>query len=191
MQSRTTMKTWFIPIVACCLVTGCAAVVLVDNMARVDNMVVPAEAREGAAGSPLYGNIAVREVTGGENSGGWIDTRISSAGFEQALEGSLRSAGLLAAGKQAGTHFLIAHINSVVQPFMGGGLKSTVSVSYFLAERKSGKNLYIRTITLPFEVSLFESFSARERAKLSTEGAARENVKRLIGELLAMNPGAT
>ena len=148
-------------------------------------MIVPAEAREGAAGTPLNGNIAVRDVTGGYDAGGYIEAKFSSAEFAHALEGSLRSAGLLAPAKQAGTHFLIAHINVVAQPPMGGGLKSTVSVSYILAERKSGRNVYIKTITMPFEVSLFASFSARERGKLSTEGAARENIRQFIGELFA------
>ena len=58
------MKTWFIRIMACFLVTGCTAIVFIENRARIENMIVPAEAREGAAGTPLIGNIAVRDVTG-------------------------------------------------------------------------------------------------------------------------------
>ena len=62
----------------------------------------------------------------------------------------------------------------------------TASINYVLTERASGKTVYTKTITLPYTAKFSDAFAGYERLRLANEGAARENIKQLIDELIAL-----
>jgi hypothetical protein len=163
------------------VVSGCA------SGARSDQMSVFVDASITQAKTPLRNNVAVKDVTGGKETNPLWASNIGSAEFEQALEASLRSAGILSNGKQAGTHFLTAHLSKVDQPLLGLSMTVTATIEYILVERATGKNVYAKTITLPYTASFGAAFSGVERLRLANEGAAKANIKQLIDELVALN----
>lgn len=160
--------------------TGCAA------PARIDRMVAAAAPQQRVAQTPLRTNIAVREVSGGKETNPMWISNVGNSEFEQALEASLRDAGLLSAGKQAGKYTLIAHLENVQQPMMGISMTVTATVSYSLVERATGKEVINRRISLPFTASFDSAFVGTERLRLANEGAVRVNIAKLIEELFAL-----
>ena len=100
------------------------------------------------AKTPLRNNVAVRDVSGGKETNPMWVSNVGNSEFEQALEGSLRDAGLLSAGKQAGKYLLTAHMQKVEQPMFGASMTVTVTVNYSLAERADGKEVLNRTVSL-------------------------------------------
>jgi len=174
------MKTLlsFVAIVA--VLSGCA------SGAKTENMSVFADASVVNAKTPLKSNVAVKDVTGGQETNPAWKSNIGSSEFEQALESSLRSAGLLSPGKQAGNYFLTVHLEKVDQPFVGLDMTVTASVNYMLTERSSGKNVFSRTITLPYTAKFSDAFAGYERLRLANEGAAKTNIKALIDELISL-----
>lgn len=162
------------------IVSGCA------SGAKTENMSVFADASVVNAKTPLKANVAVKDVTGGQETNPAWKSNIGSSDFEQALEASLRYAGLLAPGKQTGTHFLTVHLEKVDQPFLGISMTVTATVNYTLTERATGKNVLVKTIALPFTAAFSDAFAGYERLRLANEGAAKVNIKALIDELIAL-----
>jgi len=162
------------------LLTGCA------SGAKTESMTVFADVSVVNAKTPLKNNVAVKDVTGGQETNPAWKSNIGSSEFEQALEGSLKSAGLLAAGKQAGSHFLTVHLQKVDQPFIGIDMTVTATVEYVLTERSTGKNVLTKTIALPFTAKFSDAFAGFERLRLANEGAAKINIKTIIDELVAL-----
>lgn len=160
--------------------TGCAA------PARIDQMVSVAAPQQRVAQTPLRANVAVREVSGGKETNPMWVSNVGNSEFEQALEGSLRDAGLLSAGKQAGKYTLIAHLENVEQPMMGLAMTVTATVSYSLVERATGKEVINRRITLPYTAAFSSAFAGTERLRLANEGAVRVNIGKMIEELFAL-----
>lgn len=116
----------------------------------------------------------------------WV-SNVGNSEFEQALEGSLRDAGLLANGKQAGKYMLVAHLDRVDQPMAGLDMTVTVDVMYSLVERASGREVLNRRITMPYTASFGAAFAGTERLRIANEGAVRANITKLIEELFALN----
>lgn len=173
------IKTLFALTVVAVL-AGCA------SGAKTENMTVFAEASVVQARTPLKNNVSVKDVTGGQETNPAWKSNIGSSEFEQALEGSLKSAGLLAPGKQAGTHFLTVHLQKVDQPFIGISMTVTATVEYVLTERSTGKNILTKTIALPYTAQFSDAFAGFERLRLANEGAAKANIKAIIDELVTL-----
>jgi hypothetical protein len=163
------------------IVSGCAA------PARIGQMTANTTPQQRIAQTALHTNIAVRDVTGGKETNPMWVSNVGNSEFEQALEASLRDAGLLANGKQGGQYTLIAHLDSVDQPFGGFDMTVTATVSYSLVERATGKEMYNRRISMPFTASLSSAFVGSERLRLANEGAVRVNITKLVEELFALN----
>ena len=161
--------------VATLVLAGCA------SPARVDQMTATASPQQRVAPTPLRTNVAVRDVTGGKETNPMWMSNVGNSEFEQALEASLRDAGLLAGGKQAGKYTLVAHLESVDQP-----MAVTVSVSYSLIERASGKEVLNRRVSLPYTAGFDAAFAGTERLRIANEGAVRVNITKLIDELFAL-----
>jgi len=162
------------------LLTGCAA------PARIDQMTANSTPQQRVAQTPLRSNVAVRDVTGGKETNPMWVSNIGNSEFEQALEGSLRDAGLLAAGKQAGEYMLIAHLERVDQPMMGLDMTVTVTVVYSIVERSNGKEVLNRRIAMPYTATFGAAFSGVERLRVANEGAVRANITKLVDELFAL-----
>lgn len=162
------------------VLSGCAA------PARIDQMTATASPQQRIAPTELRKNIAVRDVTGGKETNPMWVSNVGNSEFEQALEASLRDAGLLAAGKQAGKYTLVAHLENVDQPMGGFNMTVTATVSYSLVERATGKEVFVRRVSLPYTATLGTAFSGSERLRIANEGAVRVNITQAINELLAL-----
>ena len=84
------MKLLF-PVLLCLsfLLTGCA------TPARMEQMVASAQPAQRVIKTPLRENLAVTEVTGGQETNPMWKSNVASGEFERALEASLRDVGLL------------------------------------------------------------------------------------------------
>lgn len=176
-------KTFFaaFSIAATILLTGCA------SPARIDQMTASVPAAQRIAPTPLRTNVAVRDVTGGKETNPMWVSNVGNSEFEQALEASLREAGLLAPGKQAGKYTLVAHLEKLDQPLAGFNMTVTATVSYSLVERATGKEVLSRKVSLPYTASFDAAFAGTERLRIANEGAVRVNISKLIEELFALN----
>jgi hypothetical protein len=162
------------------ILSGCAA------PARIDQMTAAVSPQQRIVPTPLRANIAVRDVSGGKDTNPMWVSNVGNSEFEQALEASLREAGLLAAGKQAGKYTLVAHLENVDQPFGGFNMTVTATVSYSLVERATGKEVFNRRVSLPYTATLGTAFSGVERLRIANEGAVRANITQLINELYSL-----
>ena len=162
------------------ILSGCAA------PARIDQMIAHSSPQQRVAPTLLRTNIAVRDVTGGKETNPMWVSNVGNSEFEQALEGSLREAGLLANGKQLSKYMLVAHLERVDQPMMGFDMTVTVGVTYSLVERATGKERPNRRISVPYTASFGEAFSGTERLRVANEGAVRANIAKLIEELFGL-----
>ena len=161
------------------VLAGCAAPARIEQM-----QAEPSAASRGAlASSPMRDNIAIKDVTGGKDTNPLWVSNVGSAEFDRALEGSLRASGLLSANRQAGKYVLTAHLLKLDQPMFGASMTVTASVQYLLAERATGKEVFSRTITLPYTAAFSDAFMGAERLKLANEGAIRTNIAALIEAL--------
>jgi hypothetical protein len=137
--------------------------------------------------TPLRNNIAIRDVTGGKETNPLWTSQVGSSEFEQALEASLRAAGLLSPGRQAGNYVLTAHLQRLEQPYFGASMTVTASVNYILAERATGRALYDKTLEVPYTAKFSDALLGVERLRLANEGAIRANISTLIEELLRIS----
>lgn len=174
------------------LLSGCA------TPARVDQMTVSGQPEQRIAATPLRGNVAVRDVTGGRETNPMWMSNVSSDEFSQAIEGSMRIVGLLAPNRQAARYMLTAHLVSLDQPFIGLDMTVTASVRYSVVESAAGKEIFQKTITAPYTAKFSDAFAGVERLKLANEGAIRTNITQLIDDLfrlkiegVAMAPNAS
>lgn len=166
------------------LLSGCAA------PARTDQMISSANPSQRIANTAMRNNVAVRDVSGGKDTNPMWVSNIGKSEFEQALEGSLRDAGLLSAGKQAGKYQLTAYMEKIDQPMFGASMTVTATVNYSLVERATGKEILNRTVNLPYTAAWNSSFIGSERLRLANEGAVRVNIAKIIDEIFALNVGA-
>ena len=176
---RKTMLSYSLLVGVAILITGCA------STARVDNMIIEAQPSQRIIKTPLRNNLAIRDVTGGKETNPLWKSNVGSSDLEQALEESLRSVGLLA-DRQSGRYMIIAHLNSLDQPSIGINFTVTASVSYTVVERATGKNIYDRTIVLPYTANFGDHLYGVARLRLANEGAIRVSITQLVGDLLSL-----
>jgi len=161
--------------------SGCA------TPARVDQMTVTAQ---GIPTAPmpeaLRQNVAIKDVTGGQETNPMWTSQVSSAEFERALESSLRGANVLQPNRQMGRFTIAAYLGKLEQPFIGIDMTVTATVTYTLVERSTGKTAWERTIITPYTAKFGDALLGVERLKLANEGAVRSNIAELIGELFRL-----
>ena len=153
-------------------------------------MMASANPAQRVANTPMRNNVAVRDVTGGQETNPMWKSNIGNSEFEQALESSLRDAGLLSVGKQMGKYTLTVNMEKVDQPMFGASMTVTATVNYSLVARATGKEVMNRTIALPFTAAFNSSFIGAERLRLANEGAIRVNIGKIIDELFAVGVDA-
>jgi len=160
---------------------GCATPARVDQMTVASPAVAPASVPEA-----LRQNVAVKDVTGGQETNPLWTSQVSSSEFERALEASLRAATLLQPNRQGGRYMLSAQLDKLDQPFIGISMTVTATVLYMLVERSTLKTVWEKTITTPYTASFGDAIIGVERLKLANEGAVRTNIAALIAELLRL-----
>lgn len=164
--------------VACVFASGCATPARSDQMAisaaAVTRLTVP---------QALKGSIAIRDVTGGRETNPLWMSSVGSGEFERALTDSLRASGMLSPNRQDGAFLLTADLGKVDQPFMGFDMTVTTTVTYNLAERATGRNVFQQSLSTPYTARMSDAFLGVERLKLANEGSVRSNIERLIESL--------
>jgi outer membrane murein-binding lipoprotein Lpp len=171
---------WFVLLVSVFLLVGCA------SPARVDQMMTSGQPTQRVEQTPLRGNVAVKEVTGGKETNPMWMSNVGSNEFTQALEGSLRTVGLLAPNRQEGRFSLTAHLQRLDQPMFGLDMTVTAAVDYVVVERSTGKSIFQKTIAVPYTAKFGDAFVGVERLKLANEGAVRTSISQLIDELFQL-----
>jgi len=131
----------------------------------------------------LRQNVAIKDVTGGQETNPMWTSQVSSAEFERALESSLRAANVLQPNRQAGRFTLTAYLDKLEQPLVGINMTVTATVTYTLVERSTGKTSWEKTISTPYTAKFGDSLLGVERLKLANEGAVRTNITDLIADL--------
>lgn len=165
-------------IVACAIVGGCATPAGTEAMT-----VFPTVTAVQSVPQALRANIAIRDVTGGsETNPAWI-SKVGSPEFRAALEGSLRSAGMLAPNAQSSRFLLTADLEKLEQPYFGFDMTVTATVAYGLSERATGKDVFNKVLTTPFTAKTSDAWYGATRLKLANEGAIRTNIQKLIDDL--------
>jgi hypothetical protein len=129
--------------------------------------------------SSLKRDISVGEVSGGYAS---INTsQISNDDFKKALENSLLIAGLKTQPANA-NYRLNAKMIKLKQPLIGIDATVSYTVNYILIS-KHNNIIYNKNISSSYTAKFSEALMAAERLRLANEGAARENIKKLIDDL--------
>lgn len=172
-------KTVLVSLACACLLSACA------TPASVTGMTVNKSYTLASSSSPLRNNLAVRDVTGGDETNPMWKSNIGTNEFERAIETSLKNAGIFAP-RQAGTHFLTVHLVKVDQPIIGLNMTVTATVNYVVTERSTGKNVYNQNISVPYTATVSDAFAGYERLRLANEGAARKNIEKFIDDILGL-----
>lgn len=176
------MSKFIFSILLLAALSGCATPARVDQMTakRIDASKITNE-------SPLRNNLSLKGVSGGESTNPLWLSKVGSDDFRQALEQSLKTVMLLSPDQSMGGYLLNATLVSLEQPWVGLDLQVVATVEYSLEERATGKKLLSRTIATPFTASFSDAVLAFERLKIANEGAVRENIEKIIDELLSLN----
>ena len=163
------------------LLAGCATPARVDQMTAAPTSMV-------AVPDALRQNVAIKDVTGGQDTNPLWTSQVSSAEFERALEASLRAANILQPNRHAGRFTLSAQLSKLEQPIIGLNMTVTASVLYQLVERTTAKTIWEKVITTPYTASFGDALLGVERLKLANEGAVRANILELINQLALLRP---
>jgi hypothetical protein len=94
--------------------------------------------------------------------------------------------GLLAPNRQTGSHALTVHLQNIDQPLFGIDMTVTATVNYIVTEKSTNKEVFSRSIAVPYTATFGDSPLGVERLKLANEGAIRSNISKLIDELLQL-----
>jgi hypothetical protein len=159
------------------LLAGCA------SPARIDNMVVTAPQTPQARPSTYTGALAMGPVTGGTETLPFWTSEIGDNEFAGALRESLRAAGLLATDPATARYRLDAQILNVEQPVIGFDMRVNTLVNYRLIDPPTGATVWSDTISATYTADFSSSLVATLRVRLANEGAARENIRKLIERL--------
>lgn len=176
------MSKFIYPILLLAALSGCATPARIDQMTakKVNILRIATE-------TPLKNNLSLKSISGGESTNPLWVSKIGDDDFKQALEQSLKTAMLLAFEQSKSSYLLSAKLISLEQPLLGLDLKVTATVEYSLTERATGKTVFTKTISTPFTATFSDAVIAGERLKIANEGAARENIEKIIDELLSLN----
>lgn len=136
----------------------------------------------------LKGNVALDSVKGGEMTGRWWGSKISSLALSQALEDSLRSLGMLPMAPMPTTRYqLRVQLLSLDQPLLAADTTVTAAIQYSLVATADGTVLYQRAVRSTATAGLSDALlSATERLQLANEAAVRANISSAVRDLLLL-----
>ena len=161
------------------------ALVLADcaRGARPDAMTV--EAAPGTAvpaRSPLRYAVAVGAVAGGGKSHPLWRSEVADDDFRRALEQSLSLRQMLAGTPR---YVLAAEVVALEHPLIEVQATVTATVRYRLSQGAQGAAVWQQTLTTAADATLGEALSGPERLRLATERAMHENIKLMLGLVIA------
>jgi len=150
------------------LATGCAM------PAATENMIIHPAASKIPVSQKYKGAMAVRDVTGGEETNPLWTSQVDNASFKEALEKSLAEIGYNAPDGKKPRYFIDADLRSLDQPFIGLDFDVSANVVYNV-EKNGVKTKY--PINAVGTASVSDAFIAVERLKIANERAIKENIK--------------
>lgn len=147
--------------------------------ARVSQMVVHDPVAQGADKSNLADAVSIGSVSGGKETSPLWKSEVSTADFQSALEGSLRSQGILSK-EEKGKYILEANLLGMSQPSFGFDFEVTMHANYSLLDAATGEPILQETVTSAYTATVDDALLGVERLKLANEGAARNNIKNFL-----------
>lgn len=158
------------------ILSGCA------TNASVGNMVYSGRQYVEPKDTSIMNSVSVGDVAGGEETNPLWVSKINNDNFKDALKRSLADSRLLANYPES-KYLLTANLLKLEQPFLGFNLTVNCQVQYRLKNNITSKIVYDKTIDSQYTATLSDSPLAVTRMKLANEGAAKENIKRLVEDL--------
>ena len=136
----------------------------------------------------LKGQVGLATVQGGESTGRWWGSKVSSTALEQALEDSLRGLGLLPmAPTPTPKYQLQVQLLLLDQPMVAAETSVLAMINYSLLDTASGTVLYQRVVRTAGTAGLGDALlSQTERLRLASEAAVRANIASAVRDLLAV-----
>jgi hypothetical protein len=134
--------------------------------------------------SPLYQQVDVEKVQGGEKTNPIWTSEVDNPEFAAALESTLRVHALLVEPSGSGRYRLTASLIGMDQPLLGVSFTVTATVRYVLVDATNGASVFDETIVKPYTAEFSDAFLGAERLRLANEGAIRENIGEFVRRLV-------
>jgi hypothetical protein len=168
----------------------CAALLLASACAEGASArgmtITPADLK--APASPdVAGAVGVGQVAGGKETNPAWKSNIGDAEFREALQESLRLAGLLCDRPDAPLA-VQATLVKIDQPSFGFDMKVTSVVRYTVKTR-SGAVVIDEEITAEHTATVGDAFAGSTRLRLANEGSARRNIAALVDRINTIRKG--
>ena len=132
--------------------------------------------------SPLRYAVQVGAVSGGSRTNPLWKSAVSDDDFRQALEQSLSLHAMLAGTPR---YVLDAQLVSLERPLIEVQSTVTATVRYTLVAAADRSVAWSQTLTTSGTAKLGDALSGPERIRVATEGAMRENIKLMLGLIVA------
>lgn len=129
----------------------------------------------------LKNALAIGAVEGGQETNPLWTSQVDNASFREALVGSMKSAGYLAADPSTAKYRLDAKLMSLIQPFMGLTLDVKSTVAYTVTTGGAPKE---HVITATGTGTFSDAAIAIERLKIANERSIKENIIELFKQLM-------
>ena len=127
--------------------------------------------------------VQVVSVTGGEDARAFDSAWVEDEGLHRALEASLTAAGFPLGGPPE-AYALEAAIESLRHPTGAFDMPAFFKVRYRMTAPASEQLVFDHTIEAGYLVPFRATFSGAERLRLAVEGAARDNIAKLVEDLV-------
>ncbi|HEY6098912.1 MAG TPA: hypothetical protein VIW03_05755 [Anaeromyxobacter sp.] len=170
----------------------CAALLLAAGCAHGATAVGMTLTQQDLAGPPspaVAGLVAVGNVTGGEETNPATTPKIADGPFREALQASLRLAGLLS--DQPNPPLVVsATLVKLDQPMFALDMTVTSVVRYTVREARTGAVVIDEEITAAHTATVGQAFAGTTRLQLANEGSARKNIALLVKRLNTIRKNA-
>ncbi|MBI1313563.1 hypothetical protein GC176_19910 [bacterium] len=126
-----------------------------------------------------HADTVATSVSGGEKTNPLWTSEISSEGYRQALDQTLRESELFSGVSQgAGSDYqLTVRLNKAKQPMVGLGMTVRLSADWLLTRAADGQTVWQETVDSEYTAKFTEHVIGYERLRKANEGAVRENIR--------------
>lgn len=182
-KSARQAMVFLVMALSCLLHLGCPSAMtpqVVNMVPRVDNRISARTTQP----------VEVLDVYGGEESDPmWKGSRIDRASFRKALTKALFDAGYRIFESREGqpVYQLSARILDQVQPAAGLNMTAALRVRYTLTSLVDAGFHWDKDVSSAYTAKLGDAFVGAERLNKANEGAVRENLERLLEELVLLS----
>ena len=129
--------------------------------------------------------VTVTGVTGAPDDASWYESEVINSEFDRALTMSLAAQGWLQSPGQARYH-LDADIQAQETAIRGLDAEAWITTRYILTQATDAVPVYDHTIRSGFLVPHGVAFTGVEKMRLALEGAAQENIAKLLQGLATL-----